>query len=324
MPRFFPAASAFAGLLLLLHVPTIGQEGGAGAPEATDSAPVDGQGSTVIQAVDAQIRLDKEATLASDRPGILKFVEPEEGDRVTAGSQVAGLKDEVAVAALAVAEKTAENDVEIRYSQAAAAVAEAEYQRSLEGNERGRQIQLSADLIVAVELERLRLAVERARLQIQNAQLEQEVAELTAEEKAAELETYQIVTPIDGVVTEVLKHSGEAVQQGDPILRVVRTDVVRVEGFISVAEAFRVRPGDAVTVRLDATKIDGLPPQLARRAFEGRIVFVDPTAQLVANMVRVWATVPNDDNLLRAGLPATMEIVPSGDMPDAFEPESEP
>lgn len=300
-PTFEPAEPEFGAESDTKQSAAFDQAAGPVAPSGDVAA-------DVIAAQDALIRLDQEAVLASDRPGILKFVAVKEGDRVDAGSQVAGLRDEVAIAALRVARRTAENDVEIRYAQAAAAVSEAEYERSLEANERGRKIQLSADLIVAVELERLRLAVERSQLQVLNAQLEQEIARLSAEEKAAELETYQIVTPIDGVVTEVLKHAGEAVQQGDPILRVVRTDVVKIEAFVSVADAFRVQPGDPVRVQLNAREIPNLPEELAERRFEGEIVFVNPTAVPVSNVVSVLATVRNDDNLLRGGLPATMEI----------------
>jgi multidrug efflux pump subunit AcrA (membrane-fusion protein) len=119
-----------------------------------------------------------------------------------------------------------------------------------------------------------------------------------------------------------MKHTGEAVQQGDPILRVVRTDVVRVEGYVSIADAFRVRPGDSVKVRLDAQTLGQLPKELAERVFEGKIAFVDPTAKLVSNGVRVWASVPNEGNLLRAGLPALMEITPSGDLATALRNEA--
>jgi multidrug resistance efflux pump len=155
-------------------------------------------------------------------------------------------------------------------------------------------------------------------LQIEKAEFDRGVAELERDQAAAELETYQIIAPLDGIVTEVLKHAGEAVQQGDPILRIVRTDVVRVEGDVSVADAFRVRPGDSVKVRLDASKLQGLPKELADRVFEGKIGFVDPTAKLVSNTVRVWATVPNEGNFLKAGLPAVMEIHPSGDLSTVF------
>lgn len=253
--------------------------------------------------------LADEAVLASDRPGILEFVEPEEGAEVKKGQQVAGLKDEVAVAALKVAEETAKNDIETRYAQAAAAVAEQEYRKSIQANKRTK------DAIPEVEVERLRLSAERARLQIEKAEMDREVARLQAEEKAAELATYQVICPIDGVVTRVMKHDGEAVQQGDPILQIVRTDTVRVEGYVHVADALRMKVGSPVRVRLGGESLDvsRLPEGVRDRTFEGKIGFIDVTANLTTHQVRIWAEVPNEGNTLVAGLPVEMEVAPAGD-----------
>lgn len=317
MSRLLLSAIVLTGIAGAMLLPAPGQDQGATArlpePSSTDDSASPG---AVVVAERCRVILDKEAVLAADRPGILEFVEPQEGDRVTAGQRVAGLKDEVAAASLAVAAKTAESDVDIRYAQKAAGVARKSLEKSIESNRVNPQMIIVSEL----DIERLRLDAERAELQIEKAQLDREIAELQRDEKAAELETYQIVTPLDGVVTEVMKHEGEAVQQGDPILHVVKTDVVRIEGFVSVADAFRVQPGDSVTVRLNAQELPGLPKELADRTFEGKVAFVDPTARLVSNGVRIWASVPNESNLLKAGLPATMEVQPTGDLSAAHEP----
>lgn len=313
MTRLIFGTTVLVGVAALLVGNAIGQDRPAAQKEAAkSSASRSATPSDVVVAQRSRVILEDEATLASDRPGILGFVEPEEGDHVTAGQQVAGLKDAVAKAALAVAAKTAESDVDIRYAEKAAAVAAEVLHKSEQAN-----IQNPGN-VPEVQISQLRLDAERAELQIEKAEFDKSIAELERAQKQAELETYQIITPIDGVVTEVMKHTGEAVQQGDPILKIVRTDVVRVEGDISVADSFRVRPGDAVKVRLDAEKLGGLPKELADRVFEGKIAFVDPTAKLVSNNVRVWATVPNEGNLLRANLPTLMEITPSGDLSTAL------
>lgn len=317
MSRLLLSAIVLSGIAGAMLLPLRGQDRKATgqSPEAPTSEVTRSPGSVVV-AERCRIILDKEVVLAADRPGILDFVEPEEGDRVTAGQRVAGLKDEVAAASLAVAAKTAESDVDYRYAQKAAGVARKSLEKSIESNRVNPQMIIVSEL----DIERLRLDAERAELQIEKAQLDREIAELQRDEKAAELETYQIITPIDGIVTEVMKHEGEAVQQGDPILHIVKTDTVRIEGFVSVADAFRVQPGDLVTVRLNAAELPGLPRELADKTFEGKVAFVDPTARLVSNGVRIWASVPNDSNLLKAGLPATMEVQPTGDLSAAYEP----
>lgn len=316
MTRLLLGVTVLAGVATFILVPATGQDKKTSAGSSQSSTPATTSPSEIVMAERCRIILDKEAVLAADRPGILEFVEPQEGDRVTAGQRIAGLKDQVAAASLAVAAKAAESDVDIRYAQKAAGMAEKALAKAQEANRRDPRNMNIPEL----EIERLRLDLDRSKLQIEKARLDREVAELQRDEKAAELETYQIVTPLDGIVTEVMKHEGEAVQQGDPILHVVKTDTVRIEGFISVADAFRVKPGDSVSVRLNAEELLGLPKELAEKTFEGKIAFVDPTARLVSNGVRIWASVPNESNLLKAGLPAIMEVRPSGDLSAAYGP----
>ena len=256
---------------------------------------------TPVSAARCRVILAEEAVLSSDRAGILAVIVPEEGDRVKAGQKIAGLKDEVAAAALAVAEKQATNDVEIRYAAKAAEVAEVEYRKTKEAN---RQL---PNAFPEIELERLRLAYERAKLQIEKAELDFEVAKLTRDQAAAELAVHRINAPFDGVVRRVIKHRGEAVSQGDPILELVNVDRLRVEGYVPLADAFSLRPGDPVTVQLVEST---LAPEIRNRVFEGKIGFIDEVVNKFTIDVRVWATVDNQDDLLRPGLEASMRVFP--------------
>lgn len=248
------------------------------------------------------VLLDQQAMIATDQPGTLGQITAVEGQRVEAGQVVARLKSEVAEAALRVATKTADSDIEIRFARAASAVAAKELDRSLRANE------VTSGTIPELEIDQLRLTAHRSELQIDKAILDHEVAMLQRDEKQAELDRHTISSPINGIVTEVFKNPGEAVQQGDPILHIVRTDVVRVEGYISVAQVSQVQPGDQVLVRID---LPDLPAELAEMIFQGELVFIDPTVKTVSAGVRVWARVENPDNLLKAGLPATMAIQPT-------------
>lgn len=308
----FATSSFAAAAVLLLSISTFGQPSPKATPRSGGSKPtVSKPGALLVER--GMITLSDEATLASDRPGILAFVEPKEGAKVKAKQKLAGLKDEVAVAALRVAEETAKNDIEIRYAEKAAEVAEAEHKKALQANIR------VPTTLPEVEVERLRLSAERAQLQIEKAELDMIVAKAQRDEKAAELATYEILCPLDGVVTRVLKHQGEAVQQGDPILRVVRTDVVRVEGYVHAVDALRMKLGDPVSVKfgdeggIGALDVARLPERVRDRTFEGKIGFIDVTASPTTYQVRVWAEVANEGNLLLAGLPVQMEVMPASE-----------
>lgn len=246
-----------------------------------------------------RIKLIHRVTLSSDRPGVLAFVEPEEGDGVKAGQQVAGLRDEVARAVLASATKKASNDVQIRYAKKATDVAEVEYNKALQTN---RKV---PGTVPDIEIRRLYLAYEKGSLQIEQADHEFAIAALETKEAAAQLETYQVKAPFDGVVTRVYKRKGEAVRQGDPILEVVSTRRVRVEGYVDIHDVGNVKPGDPVIVQLDIPDVD-LPVE--KEFFQGQIAFVDPGVQSVTKQTRIWAEVTNRGNILRAGLTAKMTI----------------
>lgn len=246
-------------------------------------------------------------TLASDRPGIIDFVSAREGEAVKADQQIAGLKDEVAQARRAVAQREADNDIEVRYAEKASEVADAEYDKALEVN-----LKLPSGGIPDIEVRRLKLAAERAVLQIEQAQNQLTIAGLNLEQAEAEMDTYQIVAPFDGVVTMVHKSKGEAVRQGDPILDMVSTSRIRVEGKVNIRDIWSVREGDKVEVRLD---IPGEELAVERQTFEGKIVFVDVAVQALTREVRVWAEVENRNSILKEGLYARMKIHASGGSP---------
>jgi len=246
-----------------------------------------------------RVKLIDQVTLASDQIGILDFVEPEEGDRVRANQQIAGLKDDLAQAMYAIAKKKAENDIQKRYSRKAADLAATELLKAKDAN---RQVE---GTVPDIEVQRLQLALEKSELSIELADDEYLIAQLEAGEAEARLKMYRLEAPFDGVVTQIYKRKGEAVRQGDPILELVNTDRVRVEGRVEIKDVWKMRPGMTVHVRLEIPDVD-LPEE--QQTFEGRVVFVDVTVQPVTREVRVWAEVANANNILKDGLTATMTI----------------
>ncbi|MFM9964673.1 MAG: efflux RND transporter periplasmic adaptor subunit [Planctomycetaceae bacterium] len=245
------------------------------------------------------VKLLDSVVLATDRPGLIAFVEPKEGDLVRKDQEIVFLKDESAVALFNVTKQKAENDVNKRFAEKSAAVAKAEWERMLESN---RKVPGS---IPATEIERAKLNFEKGLLQKEQAEHEQVVARLEMEKAAAELKTYKIEAPFDGEVRKVLKHKGEAVTQGTPILELISTRSVRVEGYLPIEDYSNVRKGDRVEVRLDIPDKD---LEIEKEVFEGKVYFIDKTVSLVTHGARVWAEVDNPGGHLIEGLYAKMTI----------------
>jgi multidrug efflux pump subunit AcrA (membrane-fusion protein) len=254
-----------------------------------------------VRLENCRITLIKHVTLASDRTGILSNVEFQEGDSVTHGIQVASIADEVAKATLAVAEKKATNSVDVNFAKIARDAAEQEFKRLEKANQNAE----GARSVSLLELDKARLAADKARLSIEKAEHDLEVDKLDRDVKAAELKTFSVLAEFDGVVTRVFKKKGEAVRQGDPVVEIVNTDKVRIEGRVKLADLRFAKKGAKAIVRLSVEELD-LPEE--KEVFEGKITFVDLVSDPIDKSTRIYAEVQNRDNILRAGLMAELEI----------------
>lgn len=257
------------------------------------------------------VSLVDEAKLSAGEAGLLIDVDVKAGDRVTVGQVIARINDDQPQMAKLRAQAEhdqaiakSKSDVDVRYAQKAQAVAQ-------KASEKAEQSHKSVPgSVTDVERDRLRLEWEKSGLQIEQATLERRLNDLTAAAKGVEVEASEngierrlIKAPLDGIVVQVFPHQGEWMQPGDPLARVVRTDKLRVEGFVDASkwgpDKVRNRPV-TVTVMLD----NG--PQ----EFAGRITFVSPLVE--SGDFRVFAEVENrqveGEWLLQAGQTVAMTI----------------
>ncbi|MFM7185986.1 MAG: efflux RND transporter periplasmic adaptor subunit [Planctomycetota bacterium] len=261
------------------------------------------------------VSLIDEAKLSAGEAGLLVEVAVKPGDRVKTGQVVARINDDQpqmtklrANAEHDQAIAKAESDVDVRYSQKAQAVAQKAFEKAEQSH---RAVPGS---VTDVERDRLKLEWEKSGLQIEQAQLERQLADLAAKVKEAEVETAdieirrrQVTSPLDGEVVDVQGNQGEWMQVGAPLAHIVRTDKLRVEGYVDAAkwdpERVRARPVTVVVPLADGRT----------ETFEGRISFVSPLVESGGDY-RVFAEVANrqsagsGDWLLRAGQTATMTI----------------
>lgn len=233
----------------------------------------------------------------------------DEGARVRAETVLIQLQDRVPRAALAAAEARAESDVEIRLGEKTAEAAKLDLAAARAANA------LAPDAYPQVELERLRVKQEQADLETERARQQLKIAQRERDQAAAELASTRIVAPIGGLVTKRLKAVGEGVQPADPILELVNTERVRIEGYVPLEQLWKLQVGQTVRVQLD---LGGAVEQpVEREVFTGQLGFVDVTVQSVAGTARIWAEVPNRKELLKDGLSARMTI----DLSEPSEPE---
>ncbi|HZZ73973.1 MAG TPA: HlyD family efflux transporter periplasmic adaptor subunit [Pirellulales bacterium] len=280
-------------------------------PQTVGAAARPPAGLPVLQ--QCTVSLVEEVQIPAQEAGVLSEILAHEGDQVTTGTPLAHLDDsqprvhrKAAYGEYMAAKQHAENDINVRFSKAAYAVADNEYRKALEA------VKKTAAAFSDVELDNKQLAAHKAKLQIEQSEVDQKVAQFTADTKAAEVENAdqtiarrQIKSPFDGIVVSINHHAGEWLQAGEPVLRVVRMDRLGVEGWVNSAE---FGPEEI------SNKPALIDVELARgrhAKFQGKIVFVSPLVE-AGGEYRIKAEVENrresDEWVLRPGYTATMTI----------------
>lgn len=244
-------------------------------------------------------------------PGVLSELSAKEGALVEQGTPLAKVEDSEARLArdraaieVEVATRTADKTIEIAIAKKALTVAETELLRA----ERSRQAVKGA--VPQAEIDRLQLEVDRAASEIRQRERDAATAAVTAKLKKAELalaelqlDRHVINSPLRGRVVEHYRHRGEWVEPGDNVLRLVRLDTLRAEGFVDVNALSTDLTGSAVSLNVDL-------PGRGTSEFRGKLVFIAPEVEPTTGQVLVRAEIENEELLLRPGLSARMTILP--------------
>ena len=260
-----------------------------------------------------KIKVADQIELPAKEPGVLLHLAVKEGSQVRAGQEIGKIDDseprmqkEAAGYQLNAAIKRAKDDVDIRFSEAAAAVAKADYEMLVESN------RMSEKAVPLTEVRGKKLDWDKMVLSIEKSVHERELAKYEAYTKKAEVEAADlaiqrrvITAPFDGVVEKMSRKQDEWVNPGDTILKLFRLDTVQVEGAVpqSQYDPHEIQ-GCKVTVEV----------QLARgrkESFSGRITRVS-SAVRGDYKYNVRAEVTNRQEygswVLRDGLDATLTI----------------
>ncbi len=159
------------------------------------------------------------------------------------------------------------------------------------------------------ELAQTRLVAERSELAAEQAARDLESKNVTVDLRRKQVELWErridmtrITAPMAGMVVEVLPHVGEWLQTGEPAVRMVRLDRLRIKGFVDGQKFDQSLKGARVTFRTS------VPPRGDTAEFVGEIVFVSPRVIPNSNQLEFWADIDNPDFRLRPGAQGRLEI----------------
>lgn len=172
---------------------------------------------------------------------------------------------------------TAILDAELKQLQADLGLARDTFERNRSLSQRGVGTQVALDEATA------KLASAEARVQLAQAKLAQST----------------IKAPFDGVVGLRSVSVGDFVSVGKTLITLTNIDPIKVDFRVPEIFLSRVKVGQSISVKVDA---------LAGREFEGRIFAIDPVVDINGRAIRLRATVPNADLVLKPGLFARIVI----------------
>ena len=148
------------------------------------------------------------------------------------------------------------------------------------------------------------MKLEQAKRDLEAAAFRTKLTSNAIEAAQAELAKTEIKAPMSGLVVSVDRHSGEWIESSQSVCKIVRTDRLRMEGFVTAEEASLIRNGMPAKVRF---KQAWLVEKKGDWQVIGKLVFVSPEANPVNLKVQVWVEIPNDGTL-SAGLRGDISI----------------
>ncbi|GIV01510.1 MAG: hypothetical protein KatS3mg015_0340 [Fimbriimonadales bacterium] len=194
--------------------------------------------------------------------------------------------------------------------QAAHDQALAAYQQAVEAYDlivegaRPEEIQQAEQAVRQAE-EAVRIArSNRSLTQVRRQQLEQAEAAVTQARAAlrlaqAALADAAIYAPFDGYVSGKPAQVGQVVAPGTPVATIVSLNGLYFDAQVSETDVAQVRPGQPVTVRVDA---------LPSREFRGSVIAINPVGAELGRMFSVRVGLSDPEKVLRPGMFATGEI----------------
>ncbi|MFO0950892.1 MAG: efflux RND transporter periplasmic adaptor subunit [Isosphaeraceae bacterium] len=288
------AAALAAGFVAVLTVVSA-------SPRITAQVPRGDQATLVVE--DATVDWIEKSNIAALRDGVIEKMELQIGMPVAKGKPIGYLHREIAELSV----KKAQVAVDRLGPQAKAAA-----QKELAAAVVARNIRLNARIPGSVSPEEVQKA--EAEFKVAHAltieaqeQLLMDKAELELAKQAYEEHT--IRAPFDGIVIERMKNEGEKIGQAEAVVQLGNLSRLRAYAYVPAEYAFRVKVGQAVDLQPRLAGTRNVPLPIEQKKFRGKITFVDPQIQPVAETaVRIYAEFPNPNLELGPGLKGSLSI----------------
>jgi len=296
-----PIAALAAGCFLL-SAAALAQTGGP-APRAADPAVQ----ALVLEEL-ARIDWIEKSDVAALREGVIDRMELQIGMPVKKDGTIGALHDEMAK--LTVAKNKLQADAIAPTEKAKAQVYVAASKVARDNRLNARKPGMVSEEEAAEHEGEYRVA-DAARKEAEEnrgiAKAELDLAERTLKE-------HTIIAPFDGVIIKRMKNPGESVRANEAVVQLGNPNKLCANAYVPLDYAFRVKEGQVVEIQPRITGGRGEPMPIEKKRFRGKITFIDPQIQPVAETaLRIRAEFDNPAGDLRPGLMVQMTIFLTSD-----------
>lgn len=251
----------------------------------------------------------EKSSVAALREGVIEKIELKLGDLALKDHPIGYLHRESARLAVAKAKIQAEATGAIEKGKAASFVAIQTVARNKRLNDR-KPGMVSAEDVAKAEGE-LKVAEAQTKEAVEAQAVAQ--AELALAEQA--LQEHTIVPPFEGIVIKRMKNPGESVRANEAVVEIGNLTKLGANAYVPLRHAFKVKEGQVVEIRPRVDAAEGGREEIESLTFRGKITFVDPQIQAVAETARrIRAEFDNPQFKLMPGLKVQMTIFLTDDV----------
>ncbi|MEQ1824356.1 MAG: efflux RND transporter periplasmic adaptor subunit [Pirellula sp.] len=255
------------------------------------------------------LKVIEEVDVPAIQEGTVLAIQVTEGEVVQVGQtlmrlddQRARLKQQQAELEYRIAAKKAGNRSGILLAEIESRVTQSSLQRALESRKRFPDTPSQAEVDeIELRIAHAKQHLEQATQEFQLAELAKELSDKNLALATFEVDRHHIKAPIQGAVTEIIARKGEWVRPGEPLVRVMRVNRLRVEGFLK-----RDAVSPTLLERTVTIIVEGGAGESERHV--GKIVFISPVVESNDRTQRIVAEVDNSKGHLGPGMRAKMII----------------
>ena len=294
----FPKSIAVlgAGCVVCLSAVALAQNG----PQP--QGPANPAAQTLVLAELARVNWINKSNVAALREGVIEKMELQIGMPVQKNGVIGILHHEMAELTVK------KSDLQ---AKAIAPEEKAVAQKEVAASVCARNIRLNArqpGMVSAEDVAKAEGDLNVAEAQIKEARENRAIAGAELDLAKRTLDEHTILAPFDGLVLKRMKHPGESVRANEAVIELGDLSKLSADAYVPLEFAFRVKPGQVVEIQPRISTGRGEPLPIEKRRFRGKITFVDPQIQPVAETaVRIRAEFENPGDL-RPGLMVQMTI----------------